>query len=224
MSSWPPSSRRLAPSVTPSASRVAPHVESGTGGAAEPPAAGPEQADQRILDATLAVLARNGVAGVSVRAVATEAGVARGLAGYYFQNKRGLIAAALRRIGEQDLELVLPAGDSADPAEHLRRSLRRAVDTAYLDPDYLSLRLQLWSLAGVDEKYAVINRNAQRRYLAGLADLISAARPDLSRADVERRATDILIVQNGVWLTAVLIDDADAVDRAIARCEEFAFG
>lgn len=203
---------------------MAPHVESGTGGAAEPPAAGPEQADQRILDATLAVLARNGVAGVSVRAVATEAGVARGLAGYYFQNKRGLIAAALRRIGEQDLELVLPAGDSADPAEHLRRSLRRAVDTAYLDPDYLSLRLQLWSLAGVDEKYAVINRNAQRRYLAGLADLISAARPDLSRADVERRATDILIVQNGVWLTAVLIDDADAVDRAIARCEEFAFG
>lgn len=203
---------------------MAPHVESGTGGAAEPPAAGPEQADQRILDATLAVLARNGVAGVSVRAVATEAGVARGLAGYYFQNKRGLIAAALRRIGEQDLELVLPAGDSADPAEHLRRSLRRAVDTAYLDPDYLSLRLQLWSLAGVDEKYAVINRNAQRRYLAGLADLISAARPDLSRTDVERRATDILIVQNGVWLTAVLIDDADAVDRAIARCEEFAFG
>ncbi len=183
-----------------------------------------EQADQRILDATLVVLAREGVAGVSVRAVAAEAGVARGLAGYYFGNKRGLIAAALRRIGEQDLGLVEPADDDADPAVHLRRSLRRAVDTTYLDPDYLSLRLQLWSLAGVDASYAEINRKAQRRYLDHLADLIAAARPELVRTDVERRAADILIVQNGVWLTAVLIDDADAVDRAVARCEELAFG
>ncbi len=181
-------------------------------------------ADQRILDATLAVLARNGVAGVSVRAVAAEAGVARGLAGYYFANKSGLISAALRRIGEQDLDLVEPAADGVDPVEHLRLSLRRSVDPSYLDPGYLSLRLQLWSLAGVDPTYADINRMAQMRYLDGLTELVAASRPDLDRTEVERRAVDILIVQNGVWLTAVLIDDADSVDRAIIRCEELAFG
>ncbi|MDH3299894.1 MAG: TetR/AcrR family transcriptional regulator [Acidimicrobiia bacterium] len=184
----------------------------------EPPA------DERILDSTLAVLARDGVAGVSVRAVAAEAGVARGLAGYYFTNKTGLVAAALRRIGEQDLDLVRPADHGVEPSVHLRRCLRRAVDPRYLDPDYLRLRLQLWSLAGVDAAYAAINQTAQRRYLRGLADLVAAARPDLDRPEVERRAADMLIVQNGVWLTAVLIEEGDAVERAVIRCEELAFG
>ena len=180
-------------------------------------------ADERILDATLAVLAREGIAGVSMRAVAREAGVAVGLANYHFENKTSLIGAALRRVGEQDLELVTPPPD-ADAADQLRHCLQRALDPAFLAPEYLSLRLQLWSLAGVDPQFADINQTAQRRYLEQLADLIAAARPDLDRAGVERRASDILIEQNGVWLTAILIPDRNAVDRALHRCETLAFG
>lgn len=181
-------------------------------------------ADERILDATLTVLARDGVAGVSMRAVAREAGVAVGLANYHFENKTSLISAALMRIGEHDALLVAPATDDEDPAEHLRRGLRRALDPEFLARDYLSLRLQLWSLAGVDSEFADINRAAQKRYLVGLADLIHAARPELGRTAVEQRAADILIEQNGVWLTAILITDPDAVDRAIERCDRLAFG
>jgi AcrR family transcriptional regulator len=177
--------------------------------------------DERILDATLAVLARQGVAGVSMRAVAREAGVAVGLANYYFENKTALISAALERVGEQDDALVAPAGDS-DPVTHLRHCLERALDPAYLAHDYLSLRLQLWSLAGVDQAFADINRAAQTRYLRGLADLIDAARDDISREEIEQRAADILIEQNGVWLTAILITDQPAIDRAITRCHHLA--
>jgi len=180
-------------------------------------------ADERILDATLAVLARDGVAGVSMRAVAREAAVAVGLANYYFENKTALICAALRRVGDQDAALVASAERGDDAAAHLRRCLKRALDPAFLARDYLSLRLQLWSLAGVDSQFADINRAAQKRYLIGLADIIAAARPELRRDDIERRAADILIEQNGVWLTAILITDRDAVDRAILRCNELAF-
>lgn len=181
-------------------------------------------ADDRILDATLAVLAREGMAGVSMRAVAREADVAVGLANYYFENKTALISAALRRVGEQDAALVAPARVGDDPGEHLHRSLRRALDPAFLARDYLSLRLQLWALAGVEPEYAEINRAAQKRYLDGLADLILSARPRLDRADVEERAADILIEQNGVWLTAILITDQAAIDRAIERCVDRASG
>lgn len=179
--------------------------------------------DERILDATLTVLARDGVAGVSMRAVAREADVALGLANYHFDGKTALISAALERIGEKDLELVTEP-ESMEPVGALRQSLRRALDPAFLTPAYLSLRLQLWSLAGVDEAYAAINRAAQRRYLDGLAALISAARPDLTAAVVERRATDVLIEQNGVWLTAILVTDESAIERALDRCEQLAFG
>jgi hypothetical protein len=134
-----------------------------------------------------------------------------------------LISASLRRIGEQDAMLVAAAPMGTDPAEHLRGALRRALDPAFLTRDYLSLRLQLWSLAGIDTEFADINRAAQKCYLTGLADLIHGARPELERFDVEQRAADILIEQNGVWLTAILITDQDAVNRAIARCEARAF-
>lgn len=187
----------------------------------EPETSEPETSE-RILDATLAVLARDGIAGVTMRAVARQAEVAVGLANYHFDGKTALISAALQRVGDQDMDLVTPiAGGTA--SDQLRTSLRRAVDPAYLTPEYLSLRLQLWSLAGVDPAYAAINQQAQQRYLAGLAALLAAARPDLDSTEIDRRSTDILITQNGVWLTAVLITDTQAVARALARTETLAF-
>ena len=176
-----------------------------------------------ILEAALTVLARDGISGVTMRAVSREADVALGLATYHFDDKAGLVAAALERIADGDASIVSP-GDHADPTDALRAALHRVADPDLLSLQYLALRLQLWSLAGVDERYASINQAAQRRYLAGLADLLAAARPELDPDDVERRANDILIVQNGVWLTSVLIPDPDTVARAIARTEAIAFG
>jgi AcrR family transcriptional regulator len=176
---------------------------------------------QQILDAVLAVLARDGIAGVSVRAVAAEAGVATGLAGYYFDGKTGLVEAALRRIGEQDVELVA-ARPGLDPEEAVRRALRRVVSPEFLTTGYVALRLQLWALARVDDAFARVNTSAHLRYREGLAALIRAARPDLSAAEVDRRATDVVLIQNGVWLTSLLGVDRDAVRRSVTRCEEIA--
>jgi len=176
----------------------------------------------RILEAALEVLAQRGIAGVSMRAVAQQADVALGLANYHFENKTELIAAALRQIGAKDLELVA-AAPSDDPAHALRESLHQALAPAFLTPSYLSLRLQLWSLAGVDSTFAEINQTAQLRYLDGLRRLLAAARPDLTDDEVAERAADILIEQNGVWLTAILISDPSAIARALARTESIAF-
>lgn len=177
---------------------------------------------ERILEAVLAVLARNGISGVTMRAVAREAEVALGLATYYFEDKDGLVAAALERIADSDAALVEPT-PGAQTGEALRVALHRIADPDFLSVPYLALRLQLWSLAGVDERYAAINQAAQRRYLTGLVALLAAARPDLDPGEVERRANDILIVQNGVWLTSALVPDLDTVARSVARTEAIAF-
>jgi TetR/AcrR family transcriptional regulator, cholesterol catabolism regulator len=187
--------------------------------------AAPQRPDrqQQILDAVLTVLAREGIAGVSVRAVAKEAGVASGLAGYYFEGKTGMVESALRRIGEQDVQL-LQSQPGVDPETALRQALRRVASPRFLTTEYVTLRLQLWALARVDEQYAEINSAAHFRYRDGLAALIAAARPSLSAAEVARRATDIVLVQNGIWLTSLLGVDRTAVRRAVRRCEELALG
>lgn len=174
-----------------------------------------------ILEAALTLLARHGIAGVSMRAVAREAGVALGLVNYYYADKTSLIAAALVRIGEQDLTIVDPDPLLA-PADRLRAALRRVADPEFLTTGYLSLRLQLWSLAQAHDDYERINTEAQKQYRDRLALLIRAARPELTRAGCARRAADIDVLQNGLWLTALLGLDRASIRRCLARCEQIA--
>jgi AcrR family transcriptional regulator len=175
----------------------------------------------QILEAVLRLLARQGISGLSMRAVAREAGVALGLVHYYYEDKTSLIRAALERIGEQDLALLEP-DPLLEPIERLRIVLRRIAEPGFLTTEYLSLRLQLWSLAQAHADFERINTEAQRRYRERLAVLIRAARPRLSRAECARRAADVDVLQNGLWLTALLGLDRASVRRCIARCEEIA--
>lgn len=178
---------------------------------------------ERILDAVLALLSQHGISGVSMRAVAREAGVALGLVNYYYEDKVTLVGAALRRVEEQDVALV--ASDPTRSAErNLRGALHRVARAEFLTTEYLSLRLQLWALARAHPVFEEINVAAQSRYRKGLASLIRAARPELSRAEANRRASDIDVVQNGMWLTALLGVDRAAIRRSVRRCEEIAFG
>ncbi|UNS95169.1 TetR family transcriptional regulator [Streptomyces tubbatahanensis] len=177
---------------------------------------------ERILDAVLALLSQHGISGVSMRAVAREAGVALGLVNYYYDDKVTLIGAALRRIEAQDVAMVEP-DPARGPEDNLRAALRRVADDRFLTTEYLSLRLQLWALAQAHPDFAHINTAAQRRYRKGLAALIRAARPDLPSAEAGRRAADIDIVQNGLWLTALLGIDRAAIRRSVKRCEDIAF-
>ncbi|BCW20893.1 hypothetical protein NtRootA9_36010 [Arthrobacter sp. NtRootA9] len=183
-----------------------------------------EQLDRqsRILEAALDLLSRHGIAGVSMRSVAREAGVALGLVNYYYDDKTSLIRAALHRVDEHDLLLVTPDPELT-PDEQLRTSLRRVAGADLLTTKYLSLRLHLWALARADEGYAEINAAAFDRYIDGLAALVSNAMPALSRDECRDRASDIVVIQNGMWLTSLLGVDSESIERSIARTEEIAF-
>lgn len=147
--------------------------------------------------------------------------MAPGLVNYYYGDKVGLIRAALERIEAQDLALLTP-DPGLSPPDRLRAVLRRVAEPEYLTPAYLSLRLQLWALASAHPDYAEINIRAQSRCRAELAALIRAARPDLPIAEANRRAADVDVTQNGIWLTALLGLDPTSLARNVTRCEQIA--
>lgn len=181
----------------------------------------PQERVAGILDAALRLLAEHGIAGVSMRAVAREADVALGLVNYYYSDKHSLVCAALQRIEEEDVALLDPV-PGLEPRDQLVSALRRVAAPSMLTRDYLALRLQLWSLATAHEDFAAINARAHERYRARLTDLIKAARPDLARAECRRRAADVDLVQNGIWLSALLGVDKASVRRALAHTEDIA--
>ena len=157
-----------------------------------------------------------------MRAVAREAGVALGLVNYYYADKVTLVGAALRRIEEHDVMMVEP-DPASSPEDNLRTALHRVADPEFLTTEYLSLRLQLWALAKAHSEYEEINAAAQKRYRETLAELIHSARPELTEEESAVRATDVDIIQNGMWLTVLLGLDQAAVRRSVALCERIAF-
>jgi TetR/AcrR family transcriptional regulator, regulator of biofilm formation and stress response len=80
-----------------------------------------EERRERILRATLAVIAHSGIAGVTHRRVAEEAGVPLGSLTYWFATKDDLLRDALRRFVSEEAERLRAVSEAleagADPAE-----------------------------------------------------------------------------------------------------------
>ena len=88
------------------------------------PVPGADQVRERLVDATIRVLARDGLAQASARAIATEAGSANGLIFYHFGSMDGLLAATARALGDRGIERIR-AGLGGDAA-HVEWSNRLA--------------------------------------------------------------------------------------------------
>jgi AcrR family transcriptional regulator len=79
----------------------------------------------KILTAATTCIARNGVRGMRVNDVATEAGVSPGLLYYHFTDRAGLLAATLEHINKQvSKDDAAPSSlDAEDRARHFRHLL-----------------------------------------------------------------------------------------------------
>ena len=90
--------------------------------------------DRAILDGALAVLAEQGMRGLTHRAVDTAAGLPAGSTSYYFRSRAALVAGCVERLVERDLAqdvataeaAVLSAGRTCPPVWSTRSRHRGA--------------------------------------------------------------------------------------------------
>jgi AcrR family transcriptional regulator len=68
--------------------------------------AGGDELKRRLVDAAIRVLARDGFAHASARAIATEAGTVNGSIYYYFSSMDGLLAATARELADRGIERI----------------------------------------------------------------------------------------------------------------------
>ncbi|MBP0459393.1 TetR/AcrR family transcriptional regulator [Streptomyces montanisoli] len=80
---------------------------------------------QRIIDAAIRVVGRNGIAGLSHRTVAAEADVPLGSTTYHFASLDELLTAALRQANEGFAALIRDGGALADPSSDVAEELAR---------------------------------------------------------------------------------------------------
>ena len=101
-----------------------------------------QQTRQRLLEATMEVIASKGLSGVTMAKVAEQAGLSRGIGNFHFQSKEQLLLETLRTI-YQEFEkswrtIVADAGRL--PAE----KLKAIVETTLMPPIAIKRKLAVW--------------------------------------------------------------------------------
>jgi AcrR family transcriptional regulator len=159
-----------------------------------------------LLDAVERLMAREGYAAVTYRAVAAKAGVTSGLVQYYFPTLDDLFVAAIRRRSEENLER-LAAALAARPDEPLRVlwEYSQEESTAALTTEFLALGNHRKSIASeiatVSEQILQLQVDALARHLPASGIDLDGLSPD-ALLFLVTGVPKLIRLEEGVGLTA----------------------
>ncbi|GJL93020.1 TetR/AcrR family transcriptional regulator [Hyphococcus sp.] len=154
---------------------------------------------EKILTAAYAVFTEHGHAGLSLRKVADEAGIAVGNLTYHFPTKYALIDAMMRETltdyVEQHLEQFEVVRDA--PVDILLNVVEFYVRNARTSHQ---LFYQLWGFAGSSEEARALVRELYRPIGRFIYYLVRAINPELSDTQVRQAVLQIFALEEGYKL------------------------
>lgn len=184
-----------------------------------PPAFRRSEPDARrlsLIEACARVLAREGIAGASVRTIALEAGVSAGLVGHYFAGIDALIAATYVHTGAR-VDAALAAAVAAageNPHARLEAFVTASFTAPIADPDLLATWIAFWSLVRTRPEIAALHDEQYAGFRGQLERLLAGA--GLDDPDLRPRAIELAALVDGLWLELCLSPETFSADEAAA--------
>jgi TetR/AcrR family transcriptional repressor of bet genes len=178
----------------------------------------PAERQRKLIEATRRCLAELGVAGTSVREIASRAKVSPGLVSHHFKGKEDLIARTYEAIAEELNGILQDAMEEAGESAHaqLKAFVRTSIYPPILDAELLAVWISFWNLVRVDERIAAIHRRTYADYRAGITRLIEEMAEERGIAvRAERAALGLSALLDGLWIEWCL--DPSAFSAAEAR-------
>jgi AcrR family transcriptional regulator len=131
----------------------------------------------QLIEATIALLSREGVGAASIRRISEEADVPLGLVHYCFTSKQELIAETIRQLNTENTTaaraaLSVPADAGTDLRAMLTAAFRAYWTLVERSPRRQLLTYELNAYALRDKELAPIAEKAHREQLAGIRDLL----------------------------------------------------
>ncbi|SHF17434.1 TetR/AcrR family transcriptional regulator [Streptoalloteichus hindustanus] len=163
-----------------------------------------ERRRRDLIEATLRVVAREGVAGVSHRTVAREAGVPATAAAYYFHGIDDLLTAALSICMDEDADRLRAIAAAADGTPRGLRALAELMgEIVTPQPSRLLAEYELFLLAARAPEL----RKPVRRWMDGLVEFARCY------VDSPVRVQAFVGAFDGLLLQAMLVDQPPTVDE-----------
>jgi TetR/AcrR family transcriptional regulator, transcriptional repressor of bet genes len=173
---------------------------------------------EQLLAAAYEVAAREGLGGLTVRAIAAEAEVSHGLVHFHFRTKKQLVGALLDWVLARTLTLppLESAGQGSRPIERLHALLRSEMNRLSSEPRRMRLFFDYWVLGTRDAAIGARIREELERYrtsLRAVVDEVLRTEPD-AFADVTADGLAAVAISfiNGCAVQAMI--DPDHFDRA----------
>jgi TetR/AcrR family transcriptional repressor of bet genes len=176
---------------------------------------------QELLNATITVIARKGLSGITVNDIAAEAKCSYGVVAFHFKTKERLLLAALDMLvseyEEIRLRLTPPASDSA--AKRLRQVIDADFDRRVAKPKNLAVWMAFWAEAPRVPAYKARCGELKRRSVEVITGLVQ----DLSRevqceVDADLVARGLYAITDGFWLYNHVTGAAGPAERD--RCRQ----
>ncbi|PVA11200.1 TetR family transcriptional regulator [Pelagivirga sediminicola] len=175
---------------------------------------GPDQRRDAMIDAMLSLIAEEGMAAATTRAVAARAGVTPGLIRHYFDSKDALLSAAY----ERHMSALTAATCGPHQGRSAAQRLARFVAAGLRAPVTSAEAVSLWAgfLAHVQHGGAMQDTHAAtyaefRDHLQALiADALVEAGRAVPEPALRRHAIACNAVIDGLWLEGGMLPDAFA--------------
>ncbi|MFI8568683.1 TetR/AcrR family transcriptional regulator [Rhodococcus sp. NPDC078407] len=178
-----------------------------------------EQRTTQILDAVERLLARGGLEAVTMRAIATEAGVSLRLVQYYGSSKDELLHSALRRLSYRSVERWQHASSVGEHSS-IETFLLEALPTDDESRSLHRIGVSLELLSITTESPVA---DAYRAHLSAihdhLVDLYRTRWPESSRVRATERATQCMAFMHG--LGSLVMAGHTTLDLARASIADF---
>lgn len=176
----------------------------------------PSGARERILEAGLQVLKRDGYAGLTTAKVAARAGENKALIGYHFGSKQGLVAAVAREVSEAiTAELLEAVGQPRSVRDLARRAVAGLARIMERDQGLARLYFDLASQSIVEPEVRTIMLEMKRLYRDALRGLLARTGdgPRSSR-DAEAAVVYLIACLEGLGLEQLERGETPALRRA----------
>jgi TetR/AcrR family transcriptional repressor of bet genes len=181
---------------------------------------------QKLIEATMAVIASEGFSGVTMAKVAEKAGLSRGIGNFHFQSKEQLLLETLHTLYMEFengwRKAVADAGSS--PVDQLKELIKTTLQPPIADFKKVAVWLAYWGEAPSRKKYLKICAAHDREWDGAVENILRLLVDDEFNSHgmtLAKIAHSLTAMMDGFWVEFLIADGRYTPEDAVKAC--FAF-
>lgn len=181
---------------------------------------------RKLLNATIDIIAGEGLAGVTLAKVAERTGLSRGICNFHFETKEQLMLEALRMLYQEHEQAwrEAMADHNESPAVRLRTLVETLLSPPIAEHKKLAVWMAFWGVTPHRQTYLEICANIDREYEAeveGVIRQMSGGNESINGMSLKAIAVTLTSMIDGFWVNYLISPDCLAPKDAVNACMAF---